>query len=73
MKTQFTEAESAALKATIEECNTLLQEYLVSSEEGVKQLVEAGMGMDAEIKGLYAQIDTLRDMRNKLEEAEKVF
>ena len=73
MKTQFTEYEAAALKTTIEECNTLMQEYLVSSEEGVKQLVEAGMGADAEIKGLYEQIDTLRDMRNKLEAAEKVF
>ena len=61
------------LKATIEECNTLMQEYVVSAEEGVKQLVEAGMGMDAEIKSLYTQIDTLKEMRGKLEKAEKVF
>lgn len=73
MKTKFTKKESQMLKATIEECNTLLQEYLVSAEEGVKQLVEAGMGMDAEIKSLYTQIDTLKEMRGKLEKAEKVF
>ena len=73
MKTKFTKKESQMLKATIEECNTLMQEYVVSAEEGVKQLVEAGMGMDAEIKSLYTQIDTLKEMRGKLEKAEKVF
>tara|TARA_Y100000593_G_scaffold22793_2_gene45360 strand:- start:314 stop:535 length:222 start_codon:yes stop_codon:yes gene_type:complete len=73
MKTKFTKKESQMIKSTLEDCSNLIGQYVASSEEGVKQMVENGVGGEAEIKSLYRQIDTLKELRVKLEKAEKVF
>ena len=73
MKKEFTEQEAEQIYSVLKECDILMQTYSASSEQGVKQMVEQGVGSDAEIKNLYRQIDTLNELKIKVQEAEGLF
>lgn len=73
MKKEFTENEVKEIYSVLEECDVLMQTYVVSSEQGVKQMVENGVGSDAEIKNLYAQIDSLNELKTKVQDVRAFF